>query len=66
MDTLLIKTKNKEELNFVTELLKRMKIEVKTFSIEEKEDFGLIKLMSEADRKQTISKEKVISKLIKK
>ena len=65
METLLITTKDKQELNFVTEFLKRMRIKVTKISIEEKEDIGLVKLMEEVDRTQTVSSEEVLSKLKK-
>ncbi len=65
METLLITTKDQQELNFVTEFLKRMRIKVKKISIEDKEDIGLIKLMEEVDRTQTVSSEEVLSKLKK-
>lgn len=63
MDTLLVITKDKTELKFVSELLKRMQIEIKTLSPEEKEDLGLIKLMKEADRNEKVSREKIMTKL---
>lgn len=66
METLLITTKDKQELNFVTEFLKRMRIKVEKISIEDKEDIGLTKLMKEVDRTQTVSYDEVLSKLQKK
>lgn len=66
METLLITTKNEQELNFVTEFLKRMRIKVKKISIEEKEDIGLTKLMNEVDRTHKVSNDEVLSKLQKK
>jgi hypothetical protein len=63
METLLVITKDKTELKFVSELLKRMQIEIKTLSPEEKEDLGLIKLMKEADRNEKVSREKIMTKL---
>jgi hypothetical protein len=66
MDALLIKPKNKTELQFVSEFLKRMRIEAKALSDDEKEDLGLVKLMKQVDRTEKISKEKVIAKLQKK
>jgi len=63
MEALLVTTKNKTDLQFVTSLLKRMKIEVKILSVEEQEDMGLLKLMKKADRSEKVSREKVMSKL---
>ena len=63
METLLIKTKDKKELLLISDLLKRMKIEMKILSDEEKENFGLVKLMKEADRTKKVSREKIMEKL---
>jgi len=63
MEALLVTTKNKTDLQFVTSLLKRMKIEVKILSLEDQEDMGLLKLMKQVDRSEKVSREKVMSKL---
>ena len=63
MEALLVTAKNKSDLEFVTSLLKRMKIEVKALSNEDQEDLGLLKLMKQVDRSEKVSREKVMSKL---
>ena len=63
MEALLVKAKNKSDLEFVASLLKRMKIEVKALSNEDQEDLGLLKLMKQVDRSEKVSREKVMSKL---
>ena len=63
MEALLVTAKNKTDLQFVTSLLKRMKIEVKALSNEDQEDLGLLKLMKQVDRSEKVSREKVMSKL---
>ncbi len=63
METLLIRTKNKTELQLIFDLLKKMRIETKVISTEEQEDLGLIKMMKEADRTQKVSREKIFAKL---
>ncbi|HNW88694.1 MAG TPA: hypothetical protein PKN48_03470 [Bacteroidales bacterium] len=63
MDSLIVTTKNKTELHFIHELLKKMRIQTKVLSAEDIEDFGLIKLMKEADRTKKVSREKIMAKL---
>ena len=63
MEALLVTAKNKSDLEFVTSLLKRMKIDVKALSNEDQEDLGLLKLMKQVDRSEKVSREKVMSKL---
>jgi len=64
MQTLIVKPKNKEEFQLLTDLLKKMRIQSRTLSIEEQEDFGLVQLMKEADRTQQVTEEEIMSKLI--
>ena len=63
MEALLVIAKNKTDLQFVTSLLKRMKIDLKALSNEDQEDLGLLKLMKQVDRSEKVSREKVMSKL---
>ncbi|MCX6257053.1 MAG: hypothetical protein NTW49_04010 [Bacteroidia bacterium] len=63
MNTLIVSTKNKEELKLVTDLLKKMHIVNKELTAEELEDSGLLILMKQADRSQKVSREKVMAKL---
>jgi len=63
MESLLIEPKTKSELQFISEFLKRMHIKTKTLSTEDKEDLGMSKLMKQADRKQKVTKQQVLSKL---
>ncbi|MEI8202295.1 MAG: hypothetical protein WCH34_04740 [Bacteroidota bacterium] len=62
MEALLIKTKNKTELQLISDLLKRMRIETKVLSTEEQEDLGLLQMMKEVDRTQKVSREKIFAK----
>lgn len=66
METLIVTIKNKTELQLISDLLKKMRIESKVLSMEEKEDLGLIKMMKEVDRTEKVSREKVMSKLRRK
>jgi hypothetical protein len=63
METLIVNVKNKSDLKLISDMLKKMRIETKVLSSEEKEEFGLIKLMKEADRTKKVSREKVMEKL---
>lgn len=63
MEALLVSVKDKAELKLISDLLKKMQIETKLLTEEQREDFGLIKLMKQADRTQKISREKVMAKL---
>jgi hypothetical protein len=63
METLIVTLKNKEELHFVSEMLKKMKINAKQLTSEEFEDLGLTKLMKQVDRSQKVSREEVMKTL---
>lgn len=63
MNTLIVQTKDKSELKLVTDILRKMRISSKVLKIEELEDLGLAKLMKQADRKQTVSREDIMEKL---
>jgi len=51
MESIVISPKNRSELNFVHELLNKLKISSKVLSEENKEDIGLSLLMKQVDRK---------------
>lgn len=63
MDTLIVNAKDENELNFLSDLFKRMNIQSKVLSIEDKEDFALGEMMSKIDRTQKVSRDKIMSKL---
>jgi hypothetical protein len=46
MGTFIVNPKDKEEFNFLSDLFRKLKINAKVFSIEEKEDFALGEMMS--------------------
>ena len=58
-----MQVKDKAELKLVSDLLKKMQIETQLLTEEQRENFGLIKLMKQADRTQKVSREKVMAKL---
>lgn len=63
MKSLVITPKDTKELNFVSELLQKMGISSKVLSEEEKEDAGLLLMMQESDKNDTVSRQEIVSKL---
>ena len=63
MEALVVSFKDKTELKLVSDLLKKMNIEAKVLSEEEREDMGMVKLMRKVDRTQKVSRTQVMAKL---
>ena len=63
MHSVLITPKSKIELQFITDLLKRLQISSRRLTIEEREDIGLAMMMKDVDRSKTVSKETIMKKL---
>lgn len=63
MEIIIVNAKNKTELQLISDILKKMRVGMRVLTIEEREDLGLIKLMKEADRIKTVSREKIMEKL---
>lgn len=63
MKSLVITPKDTKELNFVSELLQKMGISSKGLSEEEKEDAGLLVMMQEVDKNETVTRQEIVSKL---
>ena len=63
MKSLVITPKDTKELNFISELLQKMGISSKVLSEEEKEDAGLLLMMQESDKNDTVSRQEIVSKL---
>ncbi len=63
METLIVTLKDKHELQLVSDMLKKMKINAKKLSEEEREDIGLTKLMKQANRSEKVSRELVMKSL---
>lgn len=55
--------KDKQEMQFVSDLLKKMQINAKRLSDEECEDMGLTKLMKQASRSEKVSRDQVLKTL---
>lgn len=63
MEALIVSFKDKTELKLVSDLLKKMKIEAKVLTEEDREDMGMAKLMRKVDRTQKVSRTQVMAKL---
>ena len=63
METLIVTLKDKQEMQFVSDLLKKMQISTKRLSDEECEDMGLTILMKQAHRSEKISRDQVFKTL---
>jgi hypothetical protein len=63
MESVIIKPRNKKELEFVADLLSKLGIASKTLSIEEQEDLGLSILMKNVDRSRKGDKNTILKKL---
>ncbi len=69
METLVVTLKDKQEMQLVTDVLKKMRINAKHLTKEDREDLGLSKLMKQVNRSEKVSREseclpvKSISKL---
>jgi len=59
----IITPKNKEELDLIKEILRRMNIASAILTDEEKEELGLIEMMKNVDRNEKVSRETVMKSL---
>ena len=66
MGTITIEPKDVTEFQLLTSILKKMKIRMKlNLTDDEKEDLGMYILMQEADHKDLVSRDEIMSKLRK-
>jgi len=63
METLIVTVKDKNEMQLVSDMLKKMKISTKKISDEEREDIGLSKLMRRVNRSEKVSRDQVMKSL---
>jgi hypothetical protein len=63
METLVVTLKDKHEMQLVSDVLKKMRINARQLTKEELEDFGLSKLMKQANRSEKASREQVMKSL---
>lgn len=60
MEAILVTPKNIEEYSIITEFLKRNRIKNNILSLDDKEDFGLLQLMNDADRSKKVDREAIM------
>ena len=63
MNTIIVQPKTKEEMQLVSDVLKKMRISSKVLTEEEREDIGLVMLMKQADRSEKVPRKKIMEKL---
>ena len=63
MKTIVIQLKDDAEVQFMSGLLKKMRIHSKVLAIDDIEDIGLGEMMLKVDRSKKVSRELVMSKL---
>jgi len=63
METLVVTVKDKHEMQLVSDVLKKMRINAKQLTKEERENLGLSKLMKQANRSEKVSREQVMKSL---
>lgn len=63
METLVVTFKDKHEMQLVSDVLKKMRINTRQLTKEELEDLGLSKLMKQANRSEKVSREQVMKSL---
>ena len=63
MNSIVINPKSSEEAKRVTELLEQMNIASKVITDEEKEDLGLLLMMTQSDRAEKVSRDEIMNSL---
>ncbi|MEQ8361949.1 MAG: hypothetical protein RIF39_01010 [Cyclobacteriaceae bacterium] len=63
MSSIVVNPKSQQELQFLSELLKKLGVDSKVLSDEDSEDLGLAVLMKDVDRSDIVSEDDVMKKL---
>ena len=63
MSSIIVNPKSQQELEFLSELLKKLGVDSKVLSDEDSEDLGLAVLMKDVDRSEIVSEDDIIKKL---
>lgn len=63
MSSIVVNPKSQQELQFLSELLKKLGVDSKVLSDEDSEDLGLALLMKDVDRSDIVSEDDVMKKL---
>ena len=65
MNTYIVSAKDQTESNLLDEFFKKMNLKARLISLEEQEDLGLLLLMNEVDRSETVPESEIFRKLQK-
>jgi hypothetical protein len=63
MEVAIVQSENKANLKLLAELARKLGIQFKVLTEDQKEDIGMGLLMKEADRSQKVSEEEIMRKL---
>tara|TARA_Y100001972_G_C7662015_1_gene334059 strand:+ start:2382 stop:2582 length:201 start_codon:yes stop_codon:yes gene_type:complete len=63
MSSIVVSPKSQKELQFISELLKKLGVRSKVLSDEELEDLGLSVMMKDVDRSEVVTEDEVMKKL---
>ena len=63
MSSIVVSPKSQKELQFISELLKKLGVRSKVLSDEELEDLGLSVMMKDVDRSEVVTEDAVMKKL---
>ena len=59
METIIIQSDNKKEIELIKQVMKKMNIEARSLTNDEMEDIGMGVLIREADRSKTVLEETI-------
>ena len=63
MNTVIIESKDKNDLKFLIQFAKKLGMQSRELTVEESEDIGLLNAMKKGRKKDYVSKEQVMKKL---
>jgi hypothetical protein len=63
MESIVVSPKTTDEARLIKELLNKMNISSKVITEEEKEDLGLLIMIKEVDRNDTVPRDEIMNKL---
>ncbi len=63
MSSIVVSPKSQQELQFLSELLKKLGVDLRVLSDEDSEDLGLAILLKDVDRSDFVSEEEIMAKL---
>ncbi len=64
MKAIMVTPKNESEFQFISELLYKLGVDSSSFSEDDREEIGMIKLFHEVDKNDLVSREEIMKKLL--